>query len=123
MVKGIGAVRLRVMLHVIGNAQSAWQTPPDALRSAGLPTRIIDNLIELHASVSLDEISERIQAQNIQVLIWNDDDYPVRLHDIGNPPPVLYVRSSIETENAWSAAIVGARQITPYGRGLRSELL
>ena len=116
MIKGIGAARLRAMLDFFGDVQSVWHAPANALRNIGLPTSVIENLIKFRSDVSLDEIFERIQKQNIQVLIWDDDDYPFRLREINNPPPVLYVRGKITTEDEWSVAVVGTRRITPYGQ-------
>lgn len=115
MVKGIGAVRLRTLLDTFGDAQAAWQAPPEALRAAGLSKKIVENFTTLRANVSLDEVWERLHAQNIQVLTWDDDGYPIRLRDINNAPPVLYLRGTIDTGDEWAVAIVGTRRITPYG--------
>jgi DNA processing protein len=122
MVKGIGAVRLRALLDTFGDAQSAWEAPSGALQAAGLSTRIVDNLTRLRASVQLDEIWDQLQTQNIQVLTWVDDNYPIRLRDIDNAPPVLYLRGSIETNDEWAVAIVGTRRITPYGRQVAERI-
>ena len=84
--------------------------------------KIVENFTTLRASVSLDEVWERLQAQNIQVLIWDDDNYPVRLREINNAPPVLYLRGSLEAEDEWAVAIVGTRRITPYGRQVAERI-
>ena len=122
MVKGIGAVRLRTLLDTFGDAQSAWQAHPEALQAAGLSKKIVENLTTLRASVSLDEVWDRLQAQNIQVLIWDDDNYPVRLREINNAPPVLYLRGRLEPDDEWAVAIVGTRRITPYGRQVAERI-
>jgi len=70
----------------------------------------------------LDEIWDQLQTQNIQVLTWVDDNYPIRLRDIDNAPPVLYLRGSIETNDEWAVAIVGTRRITPYGRQVAERI-
>ena len=122
MIKGIGAARLRAMLDFFGDVQSVWHAPADALRNLGLPTSVTENLIKFRSDVNLDEIFERIQRQNIQVVIWDDDDYPFRLREINNPPPVLYVRGKITTEDEWSVAVVGTRRITPYGQQVAERI-
>jgi DNA processing protein len=122
MVKGIGAARLRAMLDFFGDVQSVWNAPADALKNAGLPISIIENLVKFRSNVCLDEVYERIQKQNIQVLIWDDDDYPVRLREISNSPPVLYVRGKLTDEDEWSVAIVGTRRISPYGRQVAERI-
>jgi DNA processing protein len=122
MVKGIGAARLRALLDAFGDAQFAWQASSEELLAAKLPAKIVDNLINLRTSISLDEIWVQIQSQGIQVLIWDDEDYPERLRQIHNPPPVLYLRGSLETEDQWAVAIVGTRRITPYGRQVAERI-
>ncbi len=122
MVKGIGAVRLRTLLDTFGDAQSAWQAAPEELQAAGLSKKIVENFTTLRANVSLDEVWERLQMQKIQVLTWDEADYPIRLRDINNPPPVLYLSGSIETGDEWAVAIVGTRRITPYGRQVAERI-
>jgi DNA processing protein len=110
------------MLDFFGDVQSIWDAPADILRNVGIPTSIIENLIKFRSDVSLDEIYDRIQKQNIQVLIWDDEDYPVRLREINNSPPVLYVRGKITTADEWSVAIVGTRRISPYGHQVAERI-
>jgi DNA processing protein len=122
MVKGIGAVRLRSLLDFFGNAQTAWQAHPEELRATGIPVGIIDNLIKLRQSISLDVVWDQIQKQDIQVIIWGDEAYPLRLREIDNAPPLLYVRGSLEIEDEWGVAIVGTRRITSYGRQVAERI-
>jgi DNA processing protein len=56
------------------------------------------------------------------VITWEDDQYPPRLKEIDQPPPVLYVRGSLTSEDQWAVAIVGTRRVTAYGRKLADEL-
>ena len=122
MVKGIGAVRLQLLLDYFGDAQSAWQAHPEELNATGLPTAIVENLVKLRESVSLDLVWDRIQSQNIQVVVTGDAQYPVRLKEIQNAPPVLYFRGTLENEDEWSVAVVGTRRITAYGRQVAERI-
>lgn len=60
--------------------------------------------------------------QNIQVLTWDDDTYPIRLRDINNAPPGLYLRGSVETSDEWAVVVVGARRITSYSRQVAERI-
>ena len=46
LVRGIGSVRLRNLLNFFGDLQLAWQAPVDALQNAGLPPKVLDNLLQ-----------------------------------------------------------------------------
>jgi DNA processing protein len=113
---GIGAVRFRALLDFFGNAQTAWHAPTDALANAGLSERVIQNLVQVRSQVSLEKIWQHIQTLGIQVLTWEDNGYPRHLHEIDQPPPVIYSRGSFTPEDEWAVAVVGTRRMTVYGR-------
>lgn len=121
-VKGIGAVRLRMLLETFGSAQTAWHAPIDALRTAGLSAKVIENFLLMRQTLDLTALEERLQAQQIQVILWEDENYPQLLRNIAQPPPVLYVRGSLLPEDDWAVALVGTRRMTPYGRQVTEEL-
>lgn len=122
LVKGIGAVRLRALIDAFGDPMTAWQATADQLQKAGLSPKIIQTLIQLRQQVDLDRLWQQIQAQGITVLTWEDENYPSRLKEIDQPPPVLYVRGEIRPEDNWAVAIVGTRRITPYGRQVAEDV-
>jgi DNA processing protein len=122
LVKGIGAVRFQNLINFFGSLEVAWQAPVDALASAGLSLKTIENLVLVRKSKDLQKIWDRLSSQGIQVLTWQDAEYPPVLKEIDQPPPVLYLRGSFEPEDGWAVAIVGTRRITPYGRQVADEL-
>jgi DNA processing protein len=63
-----------------------------------------------------------MQTQGINILTWEDENYPRRLKDIDQPPPVLYLRGDLAPGDEWAVAIVGTRRITSYGRQVTEEV-
>jgi DNA processing protein len=122
LVKGIGAARFRLLQNAFGDLAAAWEASPQALRHAGLGPKSIETLVKVRSSVSLEMIEARIEAQGIQVLTWDEDDYPHRLKEIDQPPPVLYVRGTLCPEDEWAVAVVGTRKVTAYGRQVAEEV-
>jgi len=122
LVKGIGASRLRALLNHFGDVVTAWNAPGAELRAAGLGPKLVENFLQVRASVSLDKVWERIENHGIQVLTWEDEGYPRRLMEIDQPPPVLYVSGSLQAEDDWAVAVVGTRRITAYGRQVAEEI-
>ncbi len=122
LVKGIGSVRFKALLDFFGSPAIAWQAPADALQNAGLSPKIIENLNKIRSQVSLEQIWNRIVEKGIEVVTWDDAHYPALLKEIDQPPPVLYIRGSLEPSDAWSVAVVGTRRITPYGRQVTEEI-
>ncbi len=122
LVRGIGAVRFQRLLDTFGDAETAWKAAPSALAEAGLGPKILERLLQVRQESNLDRIVEQIQSQRIQVLTWLDEAYPERLRGIDQPPPVLYLRGELASEDAWAVALVGTRRVTSYGRQVTEEI-
>ena len=122
LVKGIGAVRLQALRDHFGDLALAWQAPLDALQAAGLSPKLAERVAQIRASVDLEKYMARMAAQGIQILTWEDELYPTRLKEIDQPPPVLYVRGALTTEDSWAVAVVGTRRVSAYGRQVAEEL-
>jgi len=63
-----------------------------------------------------------LQRLGATVLTLEDADYPARLREIVDPPPVLYVRGELAGATEYAVAIVGSRRATPYGRAMAAEI-
>lgn len=122
LVKGIGAVRLKQVLDFFGSLEVAWNSPQDGLIASGLSQKIVDNFRQVRNQVDLDLIMANIQKKGIKVLTWEDPDYPRRLKEINQAPPVLFINGSINVEDDWAVAVVGTRRVTPYGRQVAIEI-
>lgn len=122
LVKGIGAARLRLLLQAFGDAKTAWEASPSALRDAGLSSKLVEAVVQMRSSVDLEAVWQRLQKQGISVITWEDKHYPRRLHEIDQPPPVLYVRGELLLEDEWAVAVVGTRRVTPYGRQIAEQV-
>lgn len=122
LVKGIGAVRLQALLDYFGDAESAWNAPAFDLVSAGLSKKLAERVLETRASLDLEQYMANLQAQEIQILTWDDPLYPAHLKQIDQPPPILYLKGAFSPEDAWAVAIVGTRAVTAYGRQVTEEI-
>jgi DNA processing protein len=122
LVKGIGAVRLQALRDHFGDLALAWQAPVDALQAAGLSPKLAERVAQVRASADLDRCMDQFEAQGISILTWEDEFYPTRLKEIDQPPPVLYVRGALTSEDSWAIAVVGTRRVSAYGRQVTEEL-
>lgn len=122
LVRGVGAVRVKNLLDHFGKLEIAWDAPASALISAGLPTRVVENFLVVRKQVNLEVVMQRVADSGVQVITWDDAIYPRRLKEIDQPPPVLFVRGSINVEDDWAVSVVGTRRVTPYGRQVASEI-
>ena len=64
--------------------------------SGGIRTyRLAEGLHRSRRTGTLTLENGQIVLFQVQMLIWHDDDYPARLKEIYDYPPVLYVRGAI----------------------------
>ncbi len=115
-VSGIGAARLRALLDYFGDLETAWNAPPHDLQQAGLDRRSLSNLIQVRDTLDLEAEMARLKQARVQVLTWDDPDYPRNLRHVYNAPPVLYVRGSLDARDEWAVAVVGTRRASVYGK-------
>ncbi|MBN1485515.1 MAG: DNA-processing protein DprA, partial [Chloroflexia bacterium] len=118
---GIGPVRLRRLLEHFGSPQRAWQASAMELRQAGLESSCIGTLLERRRQLALDEELARVRRLGVSLLTWESPDYPERLRHIYAPPPVLYLRGSLQADEPM-VAIVGTRRPSAYGREVARRL-
>lgn len=121
LVKGIGAVRMRLLLNAFGDARLAWEASAEELVAAGLSERLAESVVQTRLSGRLDQARSVLDALSIDVVTWDDPRYPRRLAE-ADGPPVLYVRGTLTGDDLWSVAIVGTRRATAYGRQTAEEL-
>lgn len=120
--RGIGAVRLNHLLAACGSIEAAWHAPIHQLQQAGLDRRSLESLLAARQSLDLAAEWERVQRAGIQVITWDDPNYPENLRHVDNPPPVLYVRGDIVPADIWAVGIVGTRRASTYGREVAFQL-
>lgn len=116
IVRGIGPMRFRALVDHFGDLEKAWHADARELKTAGLDRRALESLMTTRSTISLDGEMEKIERQGARVLTWDDPAYPPRLLNIYNPPPVLYVKGEILSEDQWAVAVVGTRRATVYGK-------
>ena len=57
----------------------------------------------------------RVRKLGCRLVNWGEPEYPQRLLEIYDPPPLLYVRGDAGALNRHSISMVGTRRPTPYG--------
>lgn len=113
---GIGPARLARLIEVFGSAETAWLADPRELARSGLESKYCDALVSTRAHLDLHAELERAWQADIQLICIEDAAYPKLLRQIPMPPPLLYVRGTLEPTDEWALAVVGTRSPTSYGK-------
>ena len=116
LIPQLGAARFRRLESYFGDLEHTWRAGPSQLRDAGLDSRTAQEIVSGRQKVDPDDAMASLTSAGVTATNWNGDDYPPRLKQISDPPPVLYYIGEIKPEDECSVAIVGTRNPTSYGR-------
>ena len=123
LIPGIGRVKLAQLENYFSSLDKAWQATTVDLKHAGLDKNSIRAVTSWRPKISLEAEMEKLNRFGVKVLTWHDQDYPSRLKEIYDYPPILYVRGSLLPEDEWCLAVVGTRRATVYGRQVTEEIV
>ncbi len=122
-VNRLGRVRFSVLESHFGQLKDAWEASESELRASHLDERTVAEIIKARADADpLDEL-ERLERHHVTAYTWHDPQYPARLRQIDDMPPVIYVKGTLTPEDELSLAVVGTRNATPYGREVTREFV
>ena len=115
-IPNLGVARFRRLESYFGNLELAWRASEAELQNAGLDSRTAHEAVAARHQVNPDDCMAELARDGIAAANWNCADYPPRLKEIANPPPVLYYVGTMTPEDECSVSIVGTRKATDYGR-------
>lgn len=121
-IKGVGPARFKLLLDAFGTAERVWEASPNAWQDAGLDVRTASSFEQQRRRIVPEAELERLRKLRVGVVRLPDVDYPRLLREIPLPPPVLYIRGRLVTEDELAVAIVGTRRATVYGRQITERL-
>ena len=123
MIPGIGRVKFNQLENYFGSLEPAWKAEPSELEHSGLDKNSIKAISSWRPRISLEAEMEKLEGYDIKAVTWHDPDYPARLKEIYDYPPVLYIRGSLQPEDEWCLAVVGTRRPTVYGKQVTEEIV
>ncbi|MCL2343245.1 MAG: DNA-processing protein DprA [Firmicutes bacterium] len=104
------------LLTRFGDVMELYFTMREALDEVeGLTSLQKDALMKKDLDPVL-RVLDACEAQSVQILTYQDAEYPQRLKQIFDPPLVLYVKGRLPViDEECAVAVVGTRRATPYG--------
>ena len=122
-VAGLGCISFKKLAEHFDDPTEAFSAPSAALSEIqGLDPHAIAGLRNFSAWDDVEK--EIIKAENagIKIVPFTDSSYPARLRMIADPPPLLYVKGEIHSEDEKAVAVVGSRSTSDYGRRVARDL-
>jgi DNA processing protein len=122
-VPGVGPHRLRALVDCFHDPRRILDAPlHDLLRAEGIDQRTARAIQSFAggngfsaATQFADEQLARLEAAGGAIVTVWDGSYPKALRKIYDPPPLLFIRGTLEEDDQMSLAVVGTRAPSPYG--------
>ncbi len=121
-IKKIGPKRFNLLLNYFPDLSYAWKASASELIQAGLPENLSLEISVRRPEINPDKQIEELVKNRVQVVTIKDENYPKLLKEIYNPPPLLYFKGKLKTDEL-PLAVVGTRKISNYGRQVCEQLV
>lgn len=119
---GLGPTRVRRLVEHFGNVGAIFQASLTELEATGMLAVSAQAIATGKAQELAQEELGRAAAAGAQIVTLDHPAYPTQLNQIYDPPPILYVKGSVEVLARPGIAMVGTRHPTPYGTGMAERL-
>ncbi len=119
---GLGPRRILRAIEKAGSARRLLDMPLTELEALNLPPQTAQFVYSGMARKAADEELEQMVQTGAGFLTHADDEYPMRLKEIFDAPPVLWLRGDARLLSRPSIAVVGTRHPSPYGTGMAEML-
>ncbi len=124
LVPNIGDVRAKALIHNFGDASSVFHAPKKAFEAIeGLGSKAIDSILQFKDFSRAEEEIGFIEKYKITPLFLTDKNYPQRLLNCYDSPPLLYFKGNTDLNCSKIVAIVGTRNHNDYGKKICEKLV
>ena len=123
MIPGVGSSTFRRLVKFFGSPSVVLAASLKELAMVrGITPSVCQNIINHRDGIQIDHELDLVKRYNCKVITLDDENYPASLKAIYDPPPLLYVKGELLTNDSHSISVVGTRNATPYGMKVTEQL-
>lgn len=120
-ISGIGPIALQKLKQQFDTLGRAWTASPRELgQISGFGRQKIEKIVEERSRINPEQLLKEHIEKNPNFWTPADSDYPRLLQEIPTPPPVIYYRGIVDSQEILgitpTVGIVGTRHPSEYGR-------
>lgn len=111
------------LYNYFGDIEAAFNAN-DLSAIDGLSVRKAENFFRIRDKVNPDKAVEKVAERGIKYLTFEDENYPKMLHNIDNPPSVIYYKGDLFDCNLnKTLAVVGSRKASTYAKDALAKII
>lgn len=116
MVPDVGPIRFANLLRELGGVDEVMGASAARLASVErVGPKVAENILRHRDKIDVNAEIQLAHRAGVRIICLVDDDYPMALKRIDDPPPCIYVKGLLEQRDAIALAIVGSRSCSRYG--------
>jgi DNA processing protein len=119
---GLGPKRIVDAMARLDAASEIFRLPLTGLEALRFPAGAAQFIFDGKARAAAEQEWVKVAGQGATLVTYGCAEYPERLKEIYDPPPVLWVRGDVRLLKQHSIAVVGTRHPSPYGSGVAEML-
>jgi DNA processing protein len=119
---GLGPKRVVDAVAELDAASQIFTLPLTGLEALRFPAQAAQFIFDGKARQAAEQEWAHVAAQDATLVTYGCAEYPERLKEIYDPPPVLWVRGDVRLLIRPAIAVVGTRHPSPYGSGVAEML-
>lgn len=124
LVPNIGDVRAKALINHFGDAAAVFHAPKKAFEAIeGIGSKAVDSILKFKDFSRAEEEMDFIKKYKIAPLFLTDKNYPRRLLNCYDSPPLLYYKGNSDLNCSKIVAIVGTRNHNEYGKNICEKLV
>jgi DNA processing protein len=122
LTRGLGPRLTAKLLKQFGSPEAVFRASLTELEACRLPAATAQAVASRSGFRDAEKELVELRRIGCGLLHWQEATYPVRLLEIYDPPPLLYVRGDQQVLGRHALAIVGTRRPTPYGNQIAERV-
>ena len=122
LIPGVGPKTFLRLLDHLGSPKDILGSSRSALESIKGVSSAAAEAIGRGAESELDKSLRLIEERGVTVVTLHDPAYPERLKQINDPPPLLYIKGTLQSSDRNAVSLVGSRRATHYGKTVARQL-
>jgi DNA processing protein len=119
---GLGPKRILDAMKQLKTPSRVLSLTLTELEGLRFPAEAAQFIFDGKARQAAEQEWARVAAQGAAILSFSCAEYPERLKEIYDPPPVLWVRGPVSLLSRPAIAVVGTRHPSPYGSAVAEML-
>lgn len=124
MIPGIGSAQIKKLMDFFDSGEAVWKSSQEQLRVSGCLDRKGLQAFEVfrrQPTIDAQVLAKKWERSGIKLCTLQEEQYPMLLKSIYNPPAVLFYRGELELSTR-SIAVVGSRHPSAYGCSAAADI-